>query len=279
MILALCVNFIHGFDVTCDNALNEFSKFDDICYVKQIPTEAKEKINFVLSYNTPDKITTVDIYTKDNELGINYIPTEVFDFFPNLNALRVNSKVSAISSDDLRKGEKLTSLRVSSELQKISKGTFSANVNLQFLSFYSNKISVIEDNAFEGLSKLFSLDLQNNELKIIHRKTFSGLDELHVLNLYSNQIETIEDFSFEHLTKLEHLTLHRNNLKILSDNAFAGLGNLQDITLQNNGLTRVNNALYGLVSIEKIDLTSNNITDVDLKRLFDLPKLPNVSIY
>lgn len=279
VILAFYFNSIECLTVKCDNRLNDYSTLNDTCYVKTLEREVndKEKLDFDLWYTTPDKIKDFDIYTSDNQSSIDHIPTEVFDFFPSLETLRVNSKVKVILPTDLQKGTSITTLVVSDQLEKITKVIFSFSKQLQFLKLYGNRIKEIDDLAFDGLDRLFSLDLQDNELTEIRRNTFAGLPELHTLMLYRNQIKTIEDNSFQ-LPKLEHLHLYSNKLTTLSDSTFVGLVNIRSISLKNNQLNTINNSLYILQNIMKIDLRRNKITDVNREKFSKLPKLNNLKL-
>lgn len=223
-----------------------------------------EQLTLVQQYGSPDKIKTLDISTAEGEVGIDHIPTEALTWFTNLETLRVSSKVESITASDLESAVILTELVVSDQLRSISRGIFPAINKLAFLSFAFNRITTIEDFAFEGLSRLFSLKLQRNRLQVIRRHTFSHLSELYVLNLNQNQINVIEQGAFDDLTKLQFLLLEENQLETLFDGIFHGLSSLIDISLNTNNISSIANALQPLKNIKKIDLSNNPLTDLDL---------------
>lgn len=206
----------------------------------------------------------MDITTLNDEPGINHIPIEAFGWFPNLESLRVKSKVTAIRASDLELATNLTELIVSNQLQIIERGIFPTKNKLMSLSFESNRISSVDDFSFERLTRLFALKLQKNQLTEVREHTFDGLFELIVLNLSQNRIRTIPSGVFASLPKLQFLLLQQNQLATLYDSIFNGLGNLLDISLASNQIRLINKSLNSLRSIKKIDLSNNQISDLDL---------------
>lgn len=243
------------------------------CYVKAIdrPLETGEKLTFVQTYSTVEKIKTLDILTEPDEPGIDHIPYEAFDEFPNLETLRINSQVAAIQS--LEKAKNLTELVLSNQLKSVSRGIFHETNRLVFLSFESNRISTIDDYAFEHLHRLFGLKLQQNNLIEIKKHTFSGLSALHVLNLNRNRIRSIHNGAFETLIELQFLHLQGNQLETLNEGIFRGLRNLTDISISHNRIHHIYNSLQHLNNIKKIDLNYNQIVDLDLSEFAKLPSL------
>lgn len=245
------------------------------CYIKVIdrPLEDGEKLNFLQSYSSPEKIKTLDILTETDQPGINHIPTEVFDAFPNLETFRVNSQVTTIRAEDLEKTSNLTELVLSNQLKGLSRGIFPVHNRLVFLSFESNRIASIEDYTFEHLNHLFGLKLQQNLLEEIRLNTFTGLTALYVLNLNRNRIRTIQDGAFDSLNELQFLHLQENQLETLPNGIFTGLRNLTDLSISKNRIHHVYNSLQHLNNVKKIDLNYNHIVDLDLSEFAKLPSL------
>lgn len=262
--------------MTCQNRIG-FHPFRRLntCYIKLIDRspEPNEKLNFLHSYNLAEKIKTLDISTESHKPGIDHIPIEVFETFINLEILRINSKISTIQPKDFETISNLTELMLSNQLESIPSGIFPANNRLVFLSFESNRISNIDDHAFEHLSQLFGLKLSENNLELIRKETFSGLSALHVLNLNRNRIHTIEDKAFETLYALQFLHLQNNQLETITEGMFRGLRNLTDISISNNRIHHIYNSLQHLRNVKKIDLNYNHIVDLDLSEFAKLPAL------
>lgn len=263
-------------NVTCHNRIGSHPfQRANTCYIKNIdrPLHQNEELVFLQSYSSPEKIKTLDISTHENEPGINHIPIEAFRWFNRLEFLRVNSKVATISPSDFELTTNLTELVVSNQLQTVRRGIFPSTNKLTFLSFESNRISTIEDYAFETLTRLFSLKLQTNQLETIKRHTFTGLNVLFVLNLNQNRIRVIENGAFDGLSQLQFLHLQQNQLETLYDEVFHGLNSLIDISLSSNKLSRINESLKYLNKIKKIDLNYNQILDLDLIEFAKFPAL------
>lgn len=92
------------------------------------------------------------------------------------------------------------------ELTKVrSDGLFGRLPNLVKLDLRRNKITGIEQNAFEGADKLSELLLSENSLREVHNKMFVGLRNLKSLSLYDNDITCIMPGSFEPLRNLKSL--------------------------------------------------------------------------
>nr|CAD7195455.1 unnamed protein product [Timema douglasi] len=91
-----------------------------------------------------------------------------------------------------------------------SDGLFGRLPNLQKLDLRRNKVTGIEENAFEGTSRLIELILSENKIREVHNKMFLGLTNLKVLSLYENQITCVMPGSFDFLISLHTLNLLSN---------------------------------------------------------------------
>ncbi|XP_050293925.1 protein slit isoform X3 [Anthonomus grandis grandis] len=97
------------------------------------------------------------------------------------------------------------------ELGRIkSDGLFGRLPNLSKLDLRRNIITGIEQNAFEGASRISELLLSENKLMEIHNKMFLGLHTLKVLSLNNNHITCVMPGSFDHLQSLHTLNLIQN---------------------------------------------------------------------
>jgi internalin A len=82
---------------------------------------------------------------------------------------------------------------------------------LEKLDLSENKISSIEDDAFEGLENLIELDLSFNELTYLPT-SIGKLNKLKRLNLSGNKISVLPN-EFENLTALEFLDFEGNPIE------------------------------------------------------------------
>lgn len=180
----------------------------------EIPSSnrSQETYNFHVDYAQPSQIRKLEfVPTEDVYPTIEYIPTNIFSTFPNLENLRMPTSITELHPGDFNNATNLTILWMSkNKLKIIRNNVFSAigKTNhtgdaapplpkLLSLSLRENVISEIEENSFSGLKSLKNLHLEFNRLTIIRGQIFAGLPSLEGLDLYSNQIETIEDGAFD----------------------------------------------------------------------------------
>lgn len=262
-------------NITCELCENENYQIEiDACYVTKAITLAKdEPLDFTVTSTSASNITSV-LFTPVGQLqsNITEVPKEIFRIFPQLRKLDIRGNVERISSDDFVEARNLRFLTLNNQLECISSRVFMHAMNLSSLTLSRNRISRIEDNAFEGLVILEQLTLSKNQLKSLNRSTFAGLTKLIHLNLRDNDIDTIEDGTFE-LPNLSELILSKNQLKILSDQIFTGAPMLQRLTIDNNALESIGRSMYGLVHANRIIMYQNKIRDIDIIEFAKLPEL------
>jgi Leucine-rich repeat (LRR) protein len=85
---------------------------------------------------------------------------------------------------------------------------------LRSVSLNNNQTSIIDDDAFYGLSCLQKLDLSHNKLTIIRKITFDSFWSLHKLLLSNNEIKTIEKDLF---IRFEEFNGYNNRLQDFDD--------------------------------------------------------------
>lgn len=137
--------------------------------------------------------------------------------------------------------------------------------NLSSLTL-KGKINDIAKDAFDGMSKLVTLDLSYNEIKQLHKNTFKPLPKLKYLYLDSNRLQMIQSDLFYHNPELKYLYLNFNDLKTVGHGAFRMMSVSSKLWIRGNR------------HLESIDLTKNSngnsiglqvhIGDCALKTLF-----------
>lgn len=136
------------------------------------------------------------------------------------------------------------------------------NSNIRQLYLSKNNIQVIENNAFRGLTSLWSLTLSDN--KITDLQFIAGLPKsMVVLDLKRNEITQMPSLVFSYLIKLYWLDLSNNKLSKLSEYSFFGLTHLGTLLLENNNLTSIHKGPWDyLPCLQVLSFHSNNITSI-----------------
>lgn len=115
--------------------------------------------------------------------------------------------------------------------------TFAKNVGIERLAIQYDVLEAIEVDAFEGLSNLTQLQLNNNKLTVL----FS---------------------CFRHLLSLQILTLSENKLLFLSKNHFNQNFNLKSIALSYNNVSFIEDGTFDNIFLENINFKSNQLTQL-----------------
>ncbi|XP_004700460.1 lumican [Echinops telfairi] len=132
-------------------------------------------------------------------------------------------------------------------------------VGIKYLYLRNNQIDHIDEKAFENVTDLQWLILDNNLLENskIKGKVFSKLKQLKKLHInYNNLTESVSPLP----KSLQDLQLTHN--KITKLGSFDGLVNLTVVQLQYNQLKEdaISAALKGLKSLEYLDLSFNQLS-------------------
>lgn len=185
---------------------------------------------------------------------------------------------------------------------------FFKGLSVIHLTVQHDKLSKIEDQAFEGLqdkletldlsynslvrfpteslkvlSSLVSLDLNSNQLEVLHANCLTGLISLLRLSLYGNRLKTIDSLAFEGIGgNLTRINLGGNRLTAFPSTAFKNLTSLQLIELHENRITSISRAtFYGMTAsdtIDKLNLASNAISEIPGNCFHDLKALTSLAL-
>jgi len=117
---------------------------------------------------------------------------------------------------------------------------------LYILDLSFNRLRKIE--GLGTLTKLEALYLSSNQIEII--EGLETLYELRTLELGANRIKKVE--GLVHCHQLEQLFLSRNLINELPASCFASISCLRVLALQNNPITRLDDAMKGLPCLEEL---------------------------
>lgn len=263
-------------NIPCELRENENFQIEiDACYVIELIEleSADEQLEFTVKSNVVENITAVSFVPPGQiQLNITFVPTALFTIFPKLKKLELQARIEALNASDFTNATHLQHLTLNNQIEVLPTRIFALAQNLTSITLSKNRISRIEDYAFDGLEHLEQLMLGKNLLRSLNRLAFAGLPKLNFLNLRDNDIETIEDGTFA-LPNLGELTLSKNKLKTLSDHIFDGASLLRNIAIDNNELEQVGHSLHNLPKATRIVLFQNKIHDLDIIALARLPEL------
>jgi len=130
------------------------------------------------------------------------------------------------------------------------------------------------------LSELRILDMSFNLIKHLPATGVATLQNLEVLNLSNNLIESLDELSLTSLFRLAKLDLSWNRIQQLPMRIFHKSTSMRVLRLQSNYLHMNINQMFlsGLISLEEINLSSNNISHVSELAFMEKPNLTRVDL-
>lgn len=149
------------------------------------------------------------------------------------------------------------------------------------LWIYSNNITFIAPNTFEGFVHLEELDLgDNRQLRTLAPETFQGLVKLHALYLYKCGLSALPAGIFGGLHSLQYLYLQDNHIEYLQDDIFVDLVNLSHLFLHGNKLWSLGQGIFrGLVNLDRLLVHENQLQWVHHKAFHDLHRLTTLFLF
>ncbi|XP_060651867.1 LOW QUALITY PROTEIN: peroxidasin [Drosophila nasuta] len=130
----------------------------------------------------------------------------------------------------------------------------------QVLDLRFNHIEKLPANAFNGLSQLTTLFLNDNEMAFVEEDAFKDLRALRFLYLNKNRLSRLPATIFQQLSSLEALYLDGNDIWQLPVGLFDNSPRLQRIILNNNKLTNLPLEMFNkLHSLRQLRLDGNPI--------------------
>lgn len=185
--------------------------------IKEIPDwffQFKKLEHLSLRNNALKELPTI-IFTLENIKYLNLADNQIHEinghYFRNLMGIeKVDISYNQISSipSERVSYSKCKSLSLKGNKLQIFPTAISDSHTLEKLDLSENKISTLEDDAFDGLEELVELDLSFNEITYLPT-SIGKLKKLKRLNLCGNKIGSIPK-EFENLNSLEFLDFDSN---------------------------------------------------------------------
>uniref|UniRef100_A0A8C0HK64 Slit guidance ligand 1 n=1 Tax=Chelonoidis abingdonii TaxID=106734 RepID=A0A8C0HK64_CHEAB len=123
-----------------------------------------------------------------------------------------NNEISVLEATGLfKKLPHLKKINLSNnKVTEIEDGAFEGAASVSELHLTANQLESVRSSMFRGLAGLRTLMLRNNRISCIHNDSFTGLRSVRLLSLYDNQISTIAPGAFDTLQSLSTLNLLAN---------------------------------------------------------------------
>lgn len=117
--------------------------------------------------------------------------------------------------------------------------------NLYKLDLSLNRIHSVKRGAFAGLRRVTQLLLESNQqLSLLEPEAFLGLSSLQVLNISSSRIQSLRKNTFDGLTSLRHLLLRNNMISSVEDGAFRSLTSLVSLDMRGNDIKSFTKSVF-----------------------------------
>eukprot|EP01125_Pyxidicula_operculata_P006166 TRINITY_DN214_c0_g1_i1.p1 TRINITY_DN214_c0_g1~~TRINITY_DN214_c0_g1_i1.p1 ORF type:complete len:1338 (-),score=304.60 TRINITY_DN214_c0_g1_i1:220-4233(-) len=132
---------------------------------------------------------------------------------------------------------------------------------LETLNIAGNKLSIFDEDSFDGLKSLQTLDLQGNQIISFSCNLQSLGGSLTTLHLQCNLISEITS-TIGTLSQLEVLELHENKLENLPSDSFGSLQKLTKLLLYKNQMTSIPTDIGEMVELKDLDVSFNRLKSI-----------------
>lgn len=144
----------------------------------------------------------------------------------------------------------------------------SYHVNKLYLYFYTNKLSIIFNNAFRNFSSInaseIDLRLDGNKIKTIETNAFSGIEKTTNLQLQSNNLTTLP-LAIGNLFKLRSLNILDNPLHSLDESVMSSIGrSLTSFSIDLNHFTEWPHELHFLRVLHSLSVNHIPFSHLDI---------------
>ena len=175
---------------------------------------------------------------------------------------------------------------VISDAQDLVRFTQDVLPNLRYLLLQNNRITVLRQGMFEGLTKLKGLDLTENPIYYIEPGSFQSLHAAQTLYLQGSiHLKELYNGTFRGMRNLRHLRLNNNQIRNVHPKAFHGLRKLESLELNGNRIgqsifdTDGWNVVFETSNLQILDLGNNQIRGLPSRVIATQPKLRNLILH
>ncbi|CAF0881378.1 unnamed protein product [Brachionus calyciflorus] len=252
-----------------------------------IQFNANEKCKIYSAINKSFLNTNENIYLREKKLPrVHFINGSFLDQkqlnnnFTNLTIDLFQSGLSLIVPYAFQNCQNILTLNVSSNnLTRIYSKSFYGMSKIKFLFMASNQISELESNIFQDVRFLYYLSLRNNLIKNLDDNLFDYSHELVIIRLELSLIECLHKGIFKNLIKLRYLYLSNNRLKVLEP-WFGSLESLEFLDFSSNQISEIQNDTFkSMKKLKTLSIFSNQLSEINSHTFKGAHNLEILTIY
>ncbi|XP_058806649.1 chaoptin [Phymastichus coffea] len=166
------------------------------------------------------------------------------------------------------------------QIRNVSERAFEGLLQLLTLNLTNNEITHIPNGAFRGLSSLRTLDLSHNQLEKLDNKTHGLLDDclsLERINMSHNKMAFITSHTLPHDPwipyNIKEIDFSYNSIPVLNYDFTLGTRKVVFMNLSHNNIHDIRKYVLGnLTSLQTLDLSHNELTDLSEENVFSPPQ-------
>ena len=231
---------------------------------------------------------SAEVFTASTQLNslrlsnnqINHLPAGLFANVPLRELNLANNSLSALPMDIFKGRFDLEVLSLAGNIlmtRGLPSNLTVDLVNLLQLDLCHNQIQAVSTELLAPMVNLQTLKMCGNQLKAVVFP--ASLFNLATLDLSSNQLEILEVESLLGLPNLSQLDLSSNQLLTIQPEAFKNNTHLLILDLSSNKLWELPAAISGLVHLQTVDLSHNQISRLDTRTMAQLSSLWRLQIH
>lgn len=241
-----------------DEAFNGLNSIENLYLSKNFLNKVPHELN---------KLITINYLDLSNNL-IKRIQSNSFFYMKNLKSLILDSnQIFEIKIDGFNGLENLENLSISNNQIEIIKGNYFKNlISLKNLILKRNKIMNIDKDSFCDNIMLINLGFNS-----IFDFNFDMPKSLIDLNLESNEIELIDFLFFNRTKNVTNLNFANNKIHFIKGLSY--VNGLKILNLENNRLTKLSKSSHENVTLQKLNLNSNQLSNLSFLDFIKLSHL------
>lgn len=173
----------------------------------------------------------------------NRIPANIFNVFPNVQALEVDECGSiAFIPVDFFFASNVREIRiVNNSISSLANSAFAVSVtNLETLILENNNVSLLGPNTFAGGFNLQHVSIANNQIRLLTTRMTSSLRSLRIFDVSNNLIEDLDGRLFFNSPLIETVNFSGNNILSIGSNILNINPNIREFSLEGNECSNEN---------------------------------------